>query len=245
MNYYLVDWPLHQCQRNLFCLRYDLHLPLFDRACFAIVPKSGKLVVHFLRNSAEYINQFHNAVFDHSRNLSHEALYARFAWALMKIVKELQLNPKKFKILGSKGKRSRPGKSGDGSPSRTAHEDGGGGGDDDEDNAEEDDGNDRDDNVEGDDGNDGYDDEDNVGGDDSDSDDGDDSGTYQTPHSAIRCQRNPDALALQPDSWLYDMLHQMAPGDKQSLEADECEIKNDLMRAAHDHPFLGAYKVNG
>ena len=72
--------------RNLFALRWDLRLGLFDQAAFVIVPKLGQLVVHFLKltQSAE---RYHNVQFDHKNALSHEALYARFAWALMNIVK--------------------------------------------------------------------------------------------------------------------------------------------------------------
>jgi hypothetical protein len=219
--------PYHQSQRNLFCLRYDLRIPIFDRACFAIVPKSGKLFVHFLWDSAEYANQFHNVVFNHKHNLSHEALYARFAWALMEIVKGSKLNLKKFKFLGPKEKRSNPGRSGNGGPSKMRHEDGGGDGGPSKPHHE-------DGGRGGDNG------EDDVEGDDSDN--GDNSGTYQPPGR----QRNPDVLTLQSDSWLYDVLHKMAPGDDQSsLKADEREIEDDLMRATHNHPFLGVYNGNG
>ena len=164
-----------------------------------MVPKCGKLFVHFLRDGAEYANQFHNVVFDHKNNLSHEALYARFAWTLLKTVKELNFDSKVFNILEPKENSDDEGPSG--------------GGDDGEDDVEE-----------------------------GDSDDGDDSGTHQPS----RRQWDPDALTLQSDSWLYDMLHKMAPGDDQSsLKADEREIEDDLMRAARDHPFLGAHKGNG
>lgn len=230
MEFYLGRTrPYDQSPRNLFSLRYDLHMPLFEHAGFVIVPKSGKLVVHFIQNCEEYANKFHNRLVDHNHTLSHEALYARFAWALLKIVKESKLNPKKFKILGPGGKVSKPGTGGNEGPSKTRHEDG---------DRDETNGND---NVEGNDGDGG--DEDNVEGDDSDdSDDGDNSRNYKPSGSATRRQRNPDALALQSNSWLYDVLHKMAPGDDQSsLKADEREIEDDLMTAARHLPFLGAY----
>ena len=86
MQVYL-DPPLYiNGSSNLFALRWDLHLGLFDQATFVIVPKLGKLVVHFLRHTHQSAQLYHNVQFDHKDKLSHEALYARFAWALMKIV---------------------------------------------------------------------------------------------------------------------------------------------------------------
>ena len=93
-QHFLSDSP-----RNLFALRYDLHLDQFDRAGFVIVPKLGQLVVHFLRPAQQSAQQYHNVQFDHKKTLSHEALYARFAWALMKIVKSTLADPKEFRIL--------------------------------------------------------------------------------------------------------------------------------------------------
>ena len=74
---------------NLFALRWDLPLGLFDQAGFIIVPKLGKLVVHFLQPTHQSAQLYHNVQFDHKDKLSHEALYARFAWVLMKIVNSM------------------------------------------------------------------------------------------------------------------------------------------------------------
>lgn len=88
MDVYLSGDPsLINSSNNLFALRWDLHLGLFDQAEFVIVPKLGQLVVHFLHPNSESAQQYHNVQFDHKNTLSHEALYARFAWALMEKVK--------------------------------------------------------------------------------------------------------------------------------------------------------------
>jgi hypothetical protein len=101
MDVYLPaeQFSLGDNPRNLFALRWDLHLGQFDQAGFVIVPKSGQLVVHFLHSTHQSAQQYHNVQFDHKNALSHELLYARFAWALMKIVKNSSLNLKKFKFL--------------------------------------------------------------------------------------------------------------------------------------------------
>ena len=72
---------------NLFTLRWDLHLGLFDQTGFIIVPKLGQLLVHVLQPTNQSAQLYHKVQFDHKNRLSHEALYARFAWASMKIVK--------------------------------------------------------------------------------------------------------------------------------------------------------------
>src|ERR1700691_15960 len=97
--YLLGLHPLRNDSRNLFALRCDLHLGQFDQAQFVIVPKSGQLVVHFLQLTDQCAQRYHNVQFDHKDSLSHELLYARFAWALMKIVKDASLNPKVFNFL--------------------------------------------------------------------------------------------------------------------------------------------------
>jgi hypothetical protein len=100
MDVYLLGLePLCNDSRNLFALRTDLRLGQFDQARFVIVPKSGQLVVHFLQLADQSAQLYHNVQFDHKDALSHELLYARFAWALMKIVKDASLNPKMFKFL--------------------------------------------------------------------------------------------------------------------------------------------------
>lgn len=47
--YLLGDKPLYNDQRNLFTLRCDLHLGQFNQGRFIVVPKSGQLIIHFLR----------------------------------------------------------------------------------------------------------------------------------------------------------------------------------------------------
>jgi hypothetical protein len=104
MEVYLVgDMPLGSDSCNLFALRSDLYIGQFDQAQFVIVPKSGQFVVHFLRRSEESAQQYHNTIFDHKCALSHELLYARFAWALMKIVSMKDLDAKKFKFSDNDG----------------------------------------------------------------------------------------------------------------------------------------------
>jgi len=100
MNVYLFEGQplLSYSQHNLFTLWWDLHLGQFDQAGFVIIPKLGQLVVHFLR-PAQSAQQYHNIQFDHNNTLSHEALYAHFAWALMKLVKRTLADPKEFRIL--------------------------------------------------------------------------------------------------------------------------------------------------
>jgi hypothetical protein len=100
MHYYLGDTlPLHHAPRNLCCLRYDLYMGGFDQGQFVVVPKCGNLVVHFLRRSEEAGNLYHNAGFNHKNQVAPEALYARFAWALIKIIKDLNLDPESFNFL--------------------------------------------------------------------------------------------------------------------------------------------------
>jgi hypothetical protein len=90
MRYYLGEKTaiLHHSLRNLFTLRYDLHVPGFDQALFAMVPKFGQFQVHFLQEDNEIANFYHNVIFNHDGSLAHQALYARFAWALIKIASE-------------------------------------------------------------------------------------------------------------------------------------------------------------
>jgi hypothetical protein len=94
-SYLGVIRPLYVSPQNMFCLQYGFHLGGFDRAQFVVVPKSNRLAIHFLKPS-EFANLYHNVPFDHNNKVSHEALYARFAWALIKIVREMKLDPKQF-----------------------------------------------------------------------------------------------------------------------------------------------------
>src|ERR1700691_3384566 len=104
MEVYLIGTrPLHQDPGNLFALRCDLYLSQFDQGRFVIVPKSGQLVVHFVQPANQSAQRYHNIQFDHKNSLSHELLYARFAWALMKIVKNASLDAKMFNFRRASG----------------------------------------------------------------------------------------------------------------------------------------------
>jgi hypothetical protein len=102
MDVYLIGGSsdvLSDSPRNLFALRWDLRLGQFDQAGFVIVPKLGQLVVHFLQPAYQSAEHYHNVQFNHNNTLSHEVLYARFAWALMKIVKSFLAGMKGFRFL--------------------------------------------------------------------------------------------------------------------------------------------------
>lgn len=84
---------------NLFTLRWDLYFGQFDQARFVIVPKSDQLVIHFLLLTDQSAQQYDNIQVDHKDSLSHELLYACFAWALMKIAKDVSLDLRVFNFL--------------------------------------------------------------------------------------------------------------------------------------------------
>jgi len=69
--------------RNLFALRWDIHTSQFNSGNLVVVPIDGRMVVHFIGRSRESAALYHNKPFD-SSNLSHEFLFARFAWAIIK-----------------------------------------------------------------------------------------------------------------------------------------------------------------
>ena len=73
--------------KNLFALRCDLR-SIFDCAKWIIVPKGGKMVVHFIDQSFEVAALYHNKPFN-TVNLAHEFLYARFAWAIIQTSKSI------------------------------------------------------------------------------------------------------------------------------------------------------------
>jgi hypothetical protein len=58
--------PLHLDPTNLIAMRADLHLELFGRGAFVIVPKCGELRVHFIKNVPEAGNYYHNTLFVHN-----------------------------------------------------------------------------------------------------------------------------------------------------------------------------------
>jgi hypothetical protein len=74
---------LHADSRNLFALRRDIHTFQFDSGNLVVVPINGRMVTHFIGPSRESAALYHNSPFD-SSNLSHEFLFARFAWAIIK-----------------------------------------------------------------------------------------------------------------------------------------------------------------
>lgn len=71
--------------RNLFALRKDLHM-LFDKAAWVVMPKGGQMVVDFLKPSCDAAALYHNHPFD-TRQVSHEFLFARFAWTVIKLAR--------------------------------------------------------------------------------------------------------------------------------------------------------------
>jgi hypothetical protein len=74
---------VHQDSRNLFALRWDIRTFQFDSGNLVIVPINGRMVAHFIGTSRESAALYHNSPFD-SSHLSHEFLFARFAWAIIK-----------------------------------------------------------------------------------------------------------------------------------------------------------------
>ena len=74
---------LHADSRNLFALRWDIRTFQFDSGNLVVVPLDGRMVTHFIGRSHESGALYHNKLFD-SSNLSHEFLFARFAWAILK-----------------------------------------------------------------------------------------------------------------------------------------------------------------
>lgn len=177
-------YPHHQSPRNLLALRYDCHLAGFDRAEFVFVPKWGKLATHFLQNSSEFANQYHNAIFDHGGTLSQEALFSRFAWAVLKLSRPMTEGVGFFKFVDvpkdlypdiedEKG----GGKGGGGMSRKRKRED--------EDNGEEEESSEHDEDA------------------------ADQSGTYQ-PGGQSR--KRADVLLQGPNAWLSDVLSQLDDG---------------------------------
>jgi hypothetical protein len=175
--------PFDQSPRNLLALRFDCHLGGFDRTQFVFVPKWGKLAVHFLNQSSEFANQYHNIIFDHGNTLSQEALYTCFAWAVLKLVANEMTHAKKFTFVDTPKDSDPNTKDGEG--------DGKGGGRrykrkrEDEDEGEEEEGSENDEDA------------------------ADQSGTYRPGQ---RARRRPDVLLQGPNAWLSDVLSQLDNG---------------------------------
>ena len=74
---------VHRDSRNLFALCQDIHTFQFDFGNLVIVPINGRMVTHFISASRESAALYHNNLFD-SSHLSHEFLFAWFAWAIIK-----------------------------------------------------------------------------------------------------------------------------------------------------------------
>ncbi|KIM75336.1 hypothetical protein PILCRDRAFT_681431 [Piloderma croceum F 1598] len=74
---------VHRDSRNLFALRWDIYTFQFDSGNLVIVPINGQMVAHFIGASCESAALYHNKPFD-SSHLSHEFLFAQFAWAIIK-----------------------------------------------------------------------------------------------------------------------------------------------------------------
>lgn len=99
MDIYIgAGYPLNFHSSNLFALRSDLYMGQFDAGAFVIVPKSNQLLIHFLKISEEGPDHFHNVTFEHDHKISPHLLYARFAWAVLKIVSEGQPDPGEFRF---------------------------------------------------------------------------------------------------------------------------------------------------
>jgi HNH endonuclease len=91
--------PENDC-RNLFTLCWDLHSLLFDQAKWVVMPKGGQMVVHFISQSYEAAALYHNQTFD-TAQLSHEFLFARFAWVIIEQAKSV-VKPslcKRFRLI--------------------------------------------------------------------------------------------------------------------------------------------------
>jgi hypothetical protein len=71
----------------------------FDISIFAIVPKYSQMVVHFLSQSFESATLYHNTPFS-TQHLSHEFLFSRFAWSIIKLTAyTVGANKKAFGVL--------------------------------------------------------------------------------------------------------------------------------------------------
>lgn len=71
---------------NGFALRSDLNGPGFDAGKMVVVPKEGKLVLHFLFDVGELGFLYHNRELHPIPTVPREFLYARFAWALFPLL---------------------------------------------------------------------------------------------------------------------------------------------------------------
>ncbi len=71
--------------RNLVPLRGDQRIFSFDQAKFVFVPKNGCIVAHFIQQTSETANVYHNRVIN-TVFTSPVYLYCRFAWAILNLV---------------------------------------------------------------------------------------------------------------------------------------------------------------
>lgn len=77
--------------QNCILIREDLHT-VFDSGAFALVPKMGTMYVHFLKHGPNYAPVFHNCT-TVKMDIAAEFLYARFAWAVLPLVKNFASRP--------------------------------------------------------------------------------------------------------------------------------------------------------
>ena len=92
--YFGITWPPHLTYLHATCSGSNTIFALEDLIKYNSL--SFRNLVNFLKASPEAANLYHDVSFKYSNDVSHEALYARFAWALIKIIKDMALNPKRF-----------------------------------------------------------------------------------------------------------------------------------------------------
>lgn len=83
---------------NGFALRSDLNGPAFDAGRFVVVPKEGQLVLHFVLPTSELAYLFHNRELYPVDTIPREFLYARFAWAVFRLLRRF-LDSEKFLVV--------------------------------------------------------------------------------------------------------------------------------------------------
>lgn len=83
---------------NGFALRSDLNGPAFDAGRFVVVPKEGRLVLHFILPTSELAYLFHNRELYPVDTIPREFLYARFAWGVFRLLRRF-LASEKFLVV--------------------------------------------------------------------------------------------------------------------------------------------------
>lgn len=85
---------------NGFALRSDLNGPAFDAGKFVLVPKEGRLVLHFLLPTSELAYLFHNREPYPIEAIPREFLYARFAWSVFRLLRRF-LDSEKYLVVAT------------------------------------------------------------------------------------------------------------------------------------------------